>query len=243
MPDLSLSFVGTGNAFAPGGLCWNGFVADGRYLFEAPPTALMALHRLGVDPNAIEAVIVSHHHGDHFLGLPSLLLHWKYQGRERPVTIIGPPGTTRLARVIGESVYPSLFDSHVEINWVEAQPGQRLKVGDLEMEPVQVIHDDKLSMNLGYACRIRGRRFGYTGDSTLCDGVYDLARSSEVLVSECASRDGTIPIHMNLVDDIPHVRAAMPGEATLLLTHLTPDVDNGGMANTLVAQDLETYRF
>lgn len=243
MPDLSLSFVGTGNAFAPGGLCWNGFVADGRYLFEAPPTALMALHRLGVDPNAIEAVIVSHHHGDHFLGLPSLLLHWKYQGRERPVTIVGPPDTTRLARVIGESVYPSLFDSHVEINWAEAQPGQRLTVGDLEIEPVQVIHDDKLSMNLGYACRIRGRRFGYTGDSTLCDGVYDLARSSEVLVSECASRDGAIPIHMNLVDDIPHVRAAMPGEATLLLTHLTPDVDDGGLANTLVAQDLETYRF
>lgn len=37
MADLDLRFIGTGNAFAPGGLCWNGFVLEGRYLFEAPP--------------------------------------------------------------------------------------------------------------------------------------------------------------------------------------------------------------
>ncbi len=243
MQPLELGFVGTGNAFAPEGLCWNGFVAGGRYLFEAPPSGLMALNRLGVDPNALEAVILSHHHGDHFLGLPSLLLHWKYQGRERPITIVGPPRTMHLAQTIGEAVYPGLFEGNYEIQWHEAEPGKSLQVGELLIEPVEVEHDSRLSLNLGYQCELRGRRFAYTGDTAMCDAVLDLARASEVLVSECASRDAHIPIHMNLVDDIPKVREAMKGDATLILTHLTPDVDDNGFANTIVASDLETYRF
>jgi hypothetical protein len=48
---------------------------------------------------------------------------------------------------------------------------------------------------------------------------------------------------MNLVDDIPLVRAALAPEATLLLTHVDSDVDAGGMANTVVAKDYATYRF
>jgi ribonuclease BN (tRNA processing enzyme) len=243
MSSLDLTFVGTGNAFAPGGLCWNGFVAGGRYLFEAPPSALMALHRAAIDPNALDAVIVSHHHGDHFLGLSSLILHWKYNGRERPVVIAGPPGTAKLAKTIGNAVYPGLFEGHFDIQWLELSPGKTMHIGDLEVEPVLVEHDDRLSLSLGYQCVLNGRRFAYTGDSALCDGVLDMARASEVLVSECASVDGHIPIHMNLVDDIPKVRAAMPASATLVLTHITPDVHNSGLPNTFVAEDLKTFRF
>lgn len=98
MADLELTFIGSGNAFVREGACWNGFVANGRYLFEAPPQALMSLNRLGIDPNAIDAVVLSHHHGDHLLGLPFLLLHWKYLGRTTPVTVIGPPETEDVVR-------------------------------------------------------------------------------------------------------------------------------------------------
>ena len=244
MPGMSLdlTFIGTGNAFAPGGLCWNGFLADGRYLFEAPPQALMALHRVGVDPNAIEAVVLSHHHGDHFLGLPFLLLHWKHRGREAPVTIVGPPETARLAREIGETVYPGLFESDFGIEWRELLAGDSATVGDLTVEAVAVEHDDRLSLNLGYHAQLGGTRFAYTGDTRRCDAVLDLAREADVLVAECASRDTPIPIHMNLVDDIPEVHAAMPPSARLVLTHVAADVETD-LPRAMVARDFETYRF
>ncbi len=238
---LELTFIGTGNAFAPGGLCWNGFLADRRFLFEAPPQALMSLHHVAVDPNAIEVVVLSHHHGDHFLGLPSLLLHWKYQGRSTPVTIVGPPDTARLAREIGEIVYPGLFEGEFAIDWRELRGGESVTVGDLTLEPVEVEHDDRLSLSLGFRARLDGRDFGYTGDSRLCDAVLDLARTSEVLVSECASRADPIPIHMNLLDDIPQVQAAMAPTARLILTHVTPEVQPD-LPRTLVARDYQTYR-
>ncbi len=242
MRGLSFTFIGTGNAFAPGGSCYNGFVVEGRHLFEAPPTAVVSLNRLGIDLNEIESVTISHHHGDHFLGLPFILLHWKYHGRTKPVRIVGPPGTRALTEEIGLKVYPGLLDIAYEIEWVEAHPGKPLRIGNLALEPVEVVHDERLSLTLGYACELEGQRFAYTGDSAYCDGVLDLARRGGVLISECASLDETIEVHMNLRDDIPRVRAAMPSESPLILTHLGPNITADGLPNTTIAHDFETYR-
>jgi ribonuclease BN (tRNA processing enzyme) len=45
-------------------------------------------------------VFVSHLHGDHFGGLPFLILDGQFSGRTEPLTVAGPPGTAdRLARL------------------------------------------------------------------------------------------------------------------------------------------------
>lgn len=242
MPELDLRFIGTGNAFAPGGLCWNGFLLEGRYLFEAPPQALQSLNAMGIDANELDAVVLSHHHGDHFLGLPFLFLQWKALNRTRPVRIVGPQNTRRLAMEIGEHVYPWLFETGFEVEWEEVSGGERTHLGPLTLSAVDVKHDARLSGSLGFEISLGGRRVGYTGDSAMCDAVLDLARGSEVLISECASVDETIPTHMNLRDDLPRVRAAMPGSARLILTHLGPGVTADGLKNTEVARDFGVYR-
>lgn len=243
MHDLRLTFIGSGNAFSPAGLCCNGFLVNDRFLFEAPPQALGALNTIGFDPNRIEAVVLSHHHGDHFLGLPFLLLHWKWQGRRAPVRIIGPKSTESLGKDIAEKVFPGVLDGSYEIEWIEMKAGRPCRLEGLELEAVDVEHDGELAATLGYRALLAGRRLAYTGDTRLCDNVFELAKGAEVLVSECASRSAQIPIHMNLVDDIPRVRAALPRESQLILSHLAPDVDDGGLENTRIARDFETYRF
>jgi ribonuclease BN (tRNA processing enzyme) len=244
MSSLDLTFIGSGNAFAPGGLCWNGFLANGKYLFETPPSALMALNKVGADPNELEAIVLSHHHGDHFLGLPFLLLHWKWRGRTKPVTIVGPRGTRDLALKVTEQVFPGTLDGEsLPVHWIDALPGETVRVAGLQLEVVQVEHDTRLIDCLGYSAKLDGAQFGYTGDTILCDGVKDLARTSAVLISECASRTGRVPVHMNLVDDMPIVRALMAKDAPLILTHIENDVDTNGMPNTYIAEDFKTFRF
>jgi len=242
MSELDLRFIGTGNAFAPGGLCWNGFLLEGRYLFEAPPQALQSLNGMGIDANGIDAVVLSHHHGDHFLGLPFLFLQWKALNRTRPVRIIGPENTRKLAVEIGEHVYPWLFETGFEVEWEEVSGGSRSTVGGVSLASVSVQHDRRLSGSLGFEIEVAGRRIGYTGDSALCDAVLDLARNTEVLISECASVSEAIPTHMNLRDDIPRVRAAMRPGGRLILTHLGPGVTADGLKNTEIAQDFGVYR-
>lgn len=244
MHDLRLTFIGSGNAFSPGGLCCNGFLVNESYLFEAPPQALSSLNHLGIDPNSINNVVISHHHGDHFLGLPFLLLHWKWQGRKTPVRILGPRGTEALATDIAEKVFPAVTTGlPFDIEWVDLEAGRPYRADCLELEAVQVQHDEGLIESLGFSCRLNGRRFAYTGDTRLCPAVFDLARGPELLISECASRDADIPVHMNLLDDIPRVRGTLPAESPLVLTHITPDVDTNGLPNTRVAGDFEKFRF
>jgi ribonuclease BN (tRNA processing enzyme) len=244
MHDLELTFIGTGNAFSPDGMCCNGFLVNRRVLFEAPPQALSSLNRIGYDPNELDAVAISHHHGDHFLGLPFLLLHWRWKGRTKPVHIVGPAGTEALTKDIARKVFPGVLKNlDFEIRWSDLQPGEWVTAGGMDLTAHEMVHDDGLEMCLGYECSAAGRRFAYTGDSTLCEAVYGLARNAEVLVSECASRDEHIPVHMNLVDDMPKVRAEMPASSRLILTHLGPGIDAAGLANTVVAEDFATYRF
>ena len=243
MHDLNLTFIGSGNAFSPGGLCCNGFVVNDRFLFDAPPQALSSLNHVGMDPNELDAVIISHHHGDHFLGLPFLLLHWRWQGRTRPVRIIGPRGTEALGKDIAEKVFPGVLTGVTyDLEWEELTPGTSTRVNGLEVEAHQMEHDEGLSLCLGFSCRVGRRKFSYTGDTRLCDAVYDLARNTELLVSECASRSGHIPVHMNLLDDMPLVRAVMEPTAELILTHIMPDVDTNGMKHTRVAEDFKRYK-
>src|SRR5215208_6177821 len=94
---LDLLFIGAGNAFADA-RCWSGFLLNGRYLFDAPPSALYALKRGNADLDALDVILVSHFHGDHFFGLPFLLLEYAYPGvvvragkRNRPPWLVGPP--------------------------------------------------------------------------------------------------------------------------------------------------------
>ena len=68
------------------------------------------MHRYGIDIGKIETIIISHLHGDHFGGIPYLLLEGKYSNqRTRPLTLIGSPELQRQVEIIAEGMYTSLI--------------------------------------------------------------------------------------------------------------------------------------
>jgi ribonuclease BN (tRNA processing enzyme) len=93
---LRLRFLGSGDAFGSGGrfqacLCLDG--PGNRVLIDCGATSLVAMKRAGIDPNSIGTVLLSHLHGDHFGGVPFLVLDGQFRRRDRPLTVAGPPGT------------------------------------------------------------------------------------------------------------------------------------------------------
>src|SRR5439155_1704622 len=90
---LEITFLGSGNAFAADGRYWSSFLVDKKYLFDAPPTLLPHLKQLRVPLPDIEVIFLTHHHGDHFMGVPFLFLEYLYMTeRSNDLYIVGPPG-------------------------------------------------------------------------------------------------------------------------------------------------------
>jgi ribonuclease BN (tRNA processing enzyme) len=107
---LELLFLGSGNAFARGRY-WSSFLANGRYLFDASPVALPHLKRCGAAPEAIDAVFITHFHGDHWFGLPFLFLEYEHLSpRSTDLTIVGPPGVEGRVRALAEAAYGDVLD-------------------------------------------------------------------------------------------------------------------------------------
>jgi ribonuclease BN (tRNA processing enzyme) len=74
---MKVQFLGSGDAFGSGGrfnTCFLVEAAGGAFLIDCGASSLIAMRKFGVDPNRIHAVLASHLHGDHFGGLPFLLL-------------------------------------------------------------------------------------------------------------------------------------------------------------------------
>src|SRR5207249_5883380 len=87
--------IGCGDAFGAGGRATTCFHVRGEhsnFLIDCGASSLPAMKRLGVTRDAIDLVLITHFHGDHFGGLPFLLLDAQFSRRSRPLVIAGPEG-------------------------------------------------------------------------------------------------------------------------------------------------------
>ena len=79
-------FVGTSDAFGAGGRRQSAiFVRDaaGGVLLDCGATTGSGLDALSIPRDAIDTILVSHFHGDHFGGIPLLLLAALYEDERR----------------------------------------------------------------------------------------------------------------------------------------------------------------
>ena len=109
-PALTVTFAGSGDAFGSGGrfqACIHLRPASAApVLLDCGATSLGALKGLGVDPGETAAVFVSHLHGDHFGGLPFLILDAQFSRRTKPLAVVGPPGIARRLSDTMECLFP-----------------------------------------------------------------------------------------------------------------------------------------
>lgn len=234
----SLTFLGTGNFLAPGRY-WNSFLLDGTVLVEPSPSALPNLRRCSVAAEEIDAVVISHFHPDHTFGWPFLLLEFMQRGRDRPLFVVGPPGVEafladmlRLGAVtdIHASAHAALDIRYVEID------GSVQEAGSVRFRGIRVDHVPHLEC-FGYVLDRGGRRVGYSGDTSPCPGLDELAGSVDVLVLECNGRHPA-PAHMD-IEAVRSLRTRFPN-VPFVLTHLGADVEPVDIPDVVIPSDFET---
>jgi len=200
-------FVGSGDSFGDGGRFQTCILVDGvgyRFLVDCGATSLVALKRAGIDPGTIDAVLLTHFHGDHSGGVPYLILDGQFTKRERPLVVAGPPGVRYRMTAVFEAALPTSSRTEQRFGVTYVELGEKAtRIGPLQVVALPVAH---LAETVPHGIRVRvdERIVAYTGDTDWCAALPRLAEGADLFIAEAYSFEKHIPQHLSHATLLAH---------------------------------------
>lgn len=227
--SVQIQIAGGGDAFGSGGQFQTCFIVDdshGRFAIDFGATSMVALSKLGIDAAEIELVVLSHLHGDHFGGLPFLLLQRQFAASTcRPLTLAGPVGLQARIGALMDCMYPGLWDSQwrFAIDFVEITLDHTTTVLGRRIAAQKARHFAGAQDCLSLRIETDNRAIAFSGDTGWRDDLIDLARESDLFICECNERlDQPYDTHISfetLSKNIDRLHTKR-----LLVSHLGPEM-------------------
>ena len=227
---VTVTFAGSGDAFGSGGR-FQACIhlrpahppATGAVLLDCGATSLPALRRCGLDPGVVGAVFVSHLHGDHFGGLPFLILDGQFAGRASPLVVAGPAGTGQRLTEAMECMFPgsSRVRRRFAVEVTELRPEGSAIVAGVGVRAFPASHPSgapALSLRL----TLGGRVIAYTGDTAWTPAIAEVAAGADLLIAEAYYWDKAVPHHLRHADLAAH-QDELTARRTVL-THMSADM-------------------
>jgi len=218
---VRIAFLGSGNAFSDGGRA-NAAIhvtAPGvSLLLDCGGSALPAIKR-HVDAATIDAVAVSHLHGDHFGGIVFLTLEQHFAGRKRELVVGGPPSLAQRLRAAEQALYPDFFGS--------TQLGFPLRIVVLGDAPTELggaqvsalpVRHVRLAEPHGLRVEVAGKLIAYSGDARWSEHLAAVAKGADLFICEASNFDRDDPAHLSYRQLMAH-RDEL-ATRRIILTHL-----------------------
>lgn len=227
MKKINVKFLGSGDAFGSGGrfqACI--FIKSGEtgFLFDCGASSLIAMKQFGVSTSEVDAILISHLHGDHFGGVPLFILESQLiSRREKPLMIAGPSGFEKRILSSMEDLFPgsSQIKQRFEINYTELKDGISTRLGELSVTPFEVVHASgapPLALRVEFA----GKTLAYSGDTEWTDNLVKAASGADLFVCESYSFDRRMRFHLNY-QDLINKREEL-GCQRIILTHMNEEM-------------------
>jgi ribonuclease BN (tRNA processing enzyme) len=223
---VKVRFLGSGDAFGSGGrfqTCIHLESGASQLLLDCGASSLIAMRRFGVDPQAIDTVILSHLHGDHFGGVPFLILDGQFKRRTRPLVVAGPSGVEARVREAMEVFFPgsTRVERKFDTRFVELADRVPVEVGPVRVTGFGVVH---ASGAPPFALRVagEGKVVAYSGDTEWTESLIDAARGADLFIAEALVYDKRVKYHLDLATLLQH-RARLDCRR-LVVTHMGEDM-------------------
>jgi ribonuclease BN (tRNA processing enzyme) len=199
---VRVQFLGTGGPLASGGRLQTCILiesAQGRYLLDCGMTALVSMARFDVDPGTIDAVLITHLHGDHYGGLPLVILEAGINAREgstrpprtRPLLVAGPAETEeRVRQALDLFGWPNLFSTMKQdglLQFVTLEPERETIVHGLTVATFPVVHYTPEATALRVT--VDGRIIAFSGDTGWTDTLMEVAAGADLFICQTYTID------------------------------------------------------
>ncbi len=200
--DVTVTVLGSGDAFASGGrfhACFMVETAGHRHLIDCGASAPVAMKRHGVDSSSVDAVVISHLHGDHFGGIPFLVLDAQYlAGRKKPLVVAGPPGVAERVPASMEGMYPGLLSGEMSfgIEYVEMRAGEPADIAGAVVTAHAARHGAGGSPAHSLCLEIRGKKVAYSGDTGWSEALVEVAAGADLFICEASHYDEDTEGHL-----------------------------------------------
>src|SRR3989442_12330799 len=224
---VRVRFVGSGDSFGSGGRFQTCILVDSpatRFAIDFGCSSLIALAQQDVHPNSLDAILLTHLHGDHCGAVPFLVMDAMLASkRERPLVVAGPRGTAAHLAHLRDALFPG---SHVmtprfPLAYRELEVGAANTVLDVTVIPQAARHVPE-TQPTALRVEVGDRVITYTGDTEWSEDVAKAAANADLLIAECYFYAKRIKGHLTYDAIVAHVRHA--GARRVILTHMSREM-------------------
>ncbi len=221
-----VTVVGSGNAFNSDGRAHAAYLLENESgkiaLLDCGATTLYRLQQMRFESSTLCGVLLTHFHGDHFGGLPFLLLDMQILcGRKDALWIAGPAGVEAAVRALLAVCYPGYWPSF-PLHFEEIGDGETRGLAGFTVEAIAMDHQPE---SLGYRLRGEGETsMAFSGDARLDASLQRLVDGVDLaLVELTMERQSDPPVAHIALDEIESGRFPLHCRR-LVFTHIYDDL-------------------
>ncbi len=225
--SVTVNFVGSGDAFGTGGRFNTCILVDGadiRFTIDFGASSLVALNAQGISHNSIDAILLTHIHGDHSAGIAFLMIDAMLGAkRDRPLTIAGPRNLEARLAEAQEVLFPGsdVMAPKFPVTYVELPVGETTEVLGLKATPYAAKHIWQTDPTV-LRVEVDDKIVAYSGDGDWTPDLPKATKDADLFIAECYFFEKPVKWHLNYPTILEHREEF--GAKRMILTHMGPEM-------------------
>lgn len=178
--------------------------------FTAPPQ----FWREETEVNMLDGIWISHFHGDHFLGLPALLVRFWEEGRSKALTLLGQKGIDSFTRKSLDLAYPGIYEKlKFPVRFIEVEPNKDVEIFGLTFQSADNNHSQR---DLALRIEAHGKSIYYSGDGKATPESMAIADASQLIIHEAFHIETETPGHGTVTGSIDMAKRCEASDLALV---------------------------